>query len=603
MFKNLRLRTQLAVGFGALILLLLIISGSSLFNLYRLSGTATQYLAGEAQLAEMGLRVQVLVLELRRFEKDSFLNLDNETSLSGYQVKWGAKKDDLNTLLGNLGRAAQTPEDQEAVVALKRELTAYETGLGAVVNAIRAGKFTTPQQANTALAPIKDSTVRQMEKVAEELAGRHAKVLEEAPVAFATATRTSTQLLIGLVVVAVIIGILGAIFIANTISVSITKPLFAAIGGQALASLGRTDEDELGQVQRAIGIIQSNLTETKRLKEQVEKDNAELQENIMQLLGIVADASDGNLTVRAPISAGALGNVADAFNSLLESQQKLLSQVKEQIAKTNESVERITGSARQMADDATSQARQVAGASEQVTRISAEIDQVSEIARQAAEAAKRTEASAVEGSEAVNNVITGMGALRLNVQAGAKKMKNLGDRSMEITGIVGTISRISEQTNMLALNAAIEAARAGEQGRGFSVVAEEVRKLAERTAAATREIDKLVKAIHAETAATIGAIEEQTQVVEQESHLVGQAGSTLSRIREVSSQSAGIVVDISAAARRQAEGTGSVVQTMAAIQQIARTTQQGAEGTVTNLEQLAALSEALRKQVERFKLG
>ena len=111
-----------------------------------------------------------------------------------------------------------------------------------------------------------------------------------------------------------------------------------------------------------------------------------------------------------------------------------------------------------------------------------------------------------------------------NVQAGAKKMKSLGDRSMEITGIVGTISRISEQTNMLALNAAIEAARAGEHGRGFSVVAEEVRKLAERTASATQEIDKLVKAIHSETNETVAAIEQQTQVVEQESQLVSQAG-------------------------------------------------------------------------------
>ena len=121
------------------------------------------------------------------------------------------------------------------------------------------------------------------------------------------------------------------------------------------------------------------------------------------------------------------------------------------------------------------------------------------------------------------------GAARQNVQAGAKKMKNLGDRSMEITGIVGTISRISEQTNMLALNAAIEAARAGEHGRGFSVVAEEVRKLAERTADATQEIDKLVKAIHSETNETVAAIEQQTQVVEQESQLVSKAGESLVR--------------------------------------------------------------------------
>jgi twitching motility protein PilJ len=182
-------------------------------------------------------------------------------------------------------------------------------------------------------------------------------------------------------------------------------------------------------------------------------------------------------------------------------------------------------------------------------------------------------------------------------------MKNLGDRSMEITGIVGTISRISEQTNMLALNAAIEAARAGEHGRGFSVVAEEVRKLAERTASATQEIDKLVKAIHHETTETVGAIEQQTQVVEQESELVGQAGHSLQRIRQVSGESASVVVDISATAKRQAAGTGSVVKVMEEISAIAQQTQKGAEGTASTVAQLAALSEELKAGVSKFKVA
>ena len=171
------------------------------------------------------------------------------------------------------------------------------------------------------------------------------------------------------------------------------------------------------------------------------------------------------------------------------------------------------------------------------------------------------------------------------MQAGAKKMKSLGDRSMEITGIVDTISRISEQTNMLALNAAIEAARAGEHGRGFSVVAEEVRKLAERTASATQEIDKLVKAIHQETNETVQAIERQTQVVEQESQLVGQAGESLTRIRDVSTESASLVTDISSLAKAQVEGTVKVGRTMKEISEIAQATLAGAQGTVTSLQQ------------------
>jgi methyl-accepting chemotaxis protein len=337
---------------------------------------------------------------------------------------------------------------------------------------------------------------------------------------------------------------------------------------------------------------------------QVEIENSQhLQQDITQLLRVVADASDGNLTVRAPIGVGALGSVADAFNALMESLQRLLGQVRTQIEATNDAVSQIRQSSNLMASGAATQAKEVQAATQLVERMNAEISRVSHSATQAAEAAKRTEASAQEGTKAVQDVISGMGTLRANVQAGAKKMKSLGDRSMEITGIVGTISRISEQTNMLALNAAIEAARAGEQGRGFSVVAEEVRKLAERTAVATQEIGKLVKVIHTETTETVEAIERQTHVVEQESQVVGRAGESLSKIRAVSSESATIVVDISNIAKKQAEGTGTVVRVMEQISSIAQQTRAGVEGTTATAAQLYTLSEELRRSISRFKVN
>src|SRR5262249_12974268 len=216
------------------------------------------------------------------------------------------------------------------------------------------------------------------------------------------------------------------------------------------------------------------------------------------------------LTVRAQVSTGSLGNVSDAFNALLESLQELIGQVQTQLQRTEVAVHAIKESSEKMKAGAGSQAAEVVAARQLVERMSSEIAKASHSAGNAAEAARRTGSSALEGARAVEDVISGMGTLRANVQAGAKKMKNLGDRSMEITGIVQTISRISEQTNMLALNAAIEAARAGEHGRGFSVVAEEVRKLAERTATATQEIAKLVSAINHETNQTGGGIEKQT---------------------------------------------------------------------------------------------
>jgi twitching motility protein PilJ len=300
---------------------------------------------------------------------------------------------------------------------------------------------------------------------------------------------------------------------------------------------------------------------------------------------------------------GALGNVADAFNQLLESIESIISELKTQLSRTENAVLEISRSSQAIADGATSQAKQLLSTTELVRQMSTELARVSETAKNAANAAERTQGSAREGAEGVQTVITGMNTLRANVQAGAKKMKNLGDRSMEITGIVSTINRISEQTNMLALNAAIEAARAGEHGRGFSVVADEVRKLAERTAEATQEIDKLVKTIHSETNETVQAIEQQTHFVEEESVLVGRAGESLTRITQVSQESAELVGFITSIAVAQAKDAQNVVNAMSAISAIAQSAQSGAENNAEVVSQLGALSQQLRASVGRFRLS
>jgi methyl-accepting chemotaxis protein len=361
--------------------------------------------------------------------------------------------------------------------------------------------------------------------------------------------------------------------------------------------------DELGGIVGAYNQINDALVASRTLQERVARENQDLQDNILDLLRVVADASDGDLTVRAKVTEGALGNVADAFNALLESLQNLVGQIKEQFQKTNDAVGEISDSSSQMARGATEQASEIAAASQLIDKLSNDVMRVTSTAKSAAEAATKTEVSAAEGAKSVQDVINGMGTLRSNVQAGAKKMKNLGDRSMEITSIVATIARISEQTNMLALNAAIEAARAGEHGRGFSVVAEEVRKLAERTAGATQEIEKLVKAIQQETNETISAIEQQTQFVEQESALVAQAGQSLGNIRSMSTESASLVVDITTVAKKQAEGTTTVVKTMEQILAISSATQEGAQNAMATIENLRALSSQLTDSISRFRLS
>ncbi len=344
---------------------------------------------------------------------------------------------------------------------------------------------------------------------------------------------------------------------------------------------------------------------TNKVKEnenQLIAENARQAEDIRSLLEVVSNAADGDLTSRAKVGDGVLGNVADAFNQMMESWQELIGAIIKQLDATARAVDGLGSASEAMAQGASVQAQSLSAAEGQVLRMSDELTRVSDTASNAAGAAERTRESAQQGAQSVADVMRGMEALRSLVQAGAKKVKNLGDRSMEIGGIVGTIATISEQTNMLAINASIEAARAGDQGRGFSVVADEVRKLAERTAVATQEIDKLVRAIQAETAESVGAIERQTQVVEDEGRAVATAGQALGRIEEVSTRSSGLAADINSTARNHVNEARTVVDAIQRISAIAKDTEQRAQGSREVVQQLDALALTLRQSIGRFKV-
>jgi len=567
---NMSISRKLWLSFAALIALMLLMAGVAQIFQNRVTEAALDALDHDAKVSDDADHARFAIAEMRRYEKEYFLDIGNLEKEAAWEAKWSSIRDLMSATLLSLSKIIETNEDRETLKAMNREFNDYELGFRKTTAQMKGGHIATARDANTAMEPYFDEAQR-LEDAAKELALRHVEHMQKAPARIDAVDTASdiARLIIAAIAIAVAVAV-----------ASLLTP----------------------QIARAFKTVEDVLAETRAVKEKVEKDSGQLQNDIMQLLRIVAEASDGDLTVRATISEGALGNVADAFNTLMESLQMLLSKVRGQIEKTNDAVAGIRQASQELAHGADTQAQQVGVARGMVERMSTEISKVSDRARDAADAAKRTESSAQEGANAVQNVISGMGTLRANVQAGAKKMKNLGDRSMEITGIVSTISRISEQTNMLALNAAIEAARAGEHGRGFSVVAEEVRKLAERTASATQEIDKLVKTIHHETTETVGAIEQQTHVVEQESELVGQAGDSLMKIREVSGQSATVVIGISTSAREQAEGTASVVKAMERISAIASAAQKGAEGTVSVVAQLAALSDELKQGINKFKV-
>lgn len=354
------------------------------------------------------------------------------------------------------------------------------------------------------------------------------------------------------------------------------------------------------------GLIASNLNRTaerwaKSASSQQAQD--ELQRSVTEFLTIVSQIARGDLTLRGKVTQDALGNVVDSVNYMLDNFTKVLERVRNAAVDVSTSANEILVSSEEMANGATQQDQEITNTSSAVEELTVSMKQVSNNAEASAEAARRALDAAEQGNRAVRDTLEGMQRIRASVQATAKKIKSLGDRSLEISEIINVINDITEQTNLLALNAAIEAARAGEAGRGFAVVADEVRKLAEHSRNATKDIAALIKAIQAETNEAVVVMEEGTKEVEVGARLADQAGRALDAISSVVRQSAELVQEISLASKQQVRGTEGVANAMQIISNITRQTSQGARQTARTVEQMVKLSEQLNEALSQFRIA
>jgi methyl-accepting chemotaxis protein len=285
-------------------------------------------------------------------------------------------------------------------------------------------------------------------------------------------------------------------------------------------------------------------------------------------------------------------------NFMLDNFTKVLERVRKAAIDVSTSANQILEAADDMTAGATQQDQEITNTSSAVEELTVSMKQVSNNAEASAEAARRALDAAEQGNRAVSDTLEGMQRIRASVQATAKKIKSLGDRSLEISEIINVINDITEQTNLLALNAAIEAARAGEAGRGFAVVADEVRKLAEHSRSATKDIAALIKAIQAETNEAVVVMEEGTREVEVGA---GLAGKALEAISSVVRQSAELVQEISLASKQQVRGTEGVANAMQIISGITRQTTQGAKQTAGTVGNMVKLSEQLNEALAQFR--
>jgi methyl-accepting chemotaxis protein len=357
--------------------------------------------------------------------------------------------------------------------------------------------------------------------------------------------------------------------------------------------------DEVGQTASALNQMLDDITALVQTRE--ERDL--LQEQITKLLTEVSEVADGDLTVEAEVTTGALGSVADAFNYMIAELRNIIANVNETTIAVNSSSQEILRTSSLLASSTEAQAAQIADTSMSVEEMAVSIRQVSENASQSAAVAREARANAQGGARAVRATIEGMQRIRAEVQETSRTIKRLGESSQEIGQIVQLIEEIANQTNLLALNAAIQAAMAGEHGRGFAVVAEEVRRLAERAAGATKQINSLVTSIQTETAEAVVSMDNSTREVVTGSQLADEAGAALTQIDTVAQQLSELIEAISLAADQQARASDEIVRSMQDISAVTQTTTSGTKQAADSINYLASLAERLRSSVATFRLN
>ncbi|MFC3531632.1 methyl-accepting chemotaxis protein [Vogesella facilis] len=541
MFKNMHFSTRIIAGFAVLLLGLLVVAGSGISALQLAGGSLQVLVEGRLQFSNEIQSLRAEMGNLRRYEKDAFINLGDAAKRSDYISKWN----------GSLGKAREhlqvadklaDGDSRPHMQALQQALGSYEQGFNTVTTQIAAGALLTTQDANQAMEPFKPA-IHSMEGSTKELVAQAMTAAQAEEQAVTASIARSRQVLLGVALAALLLGCLFAVQIV----LSVRRPLLAITGvvEQLAASRDLTVQlpaygrNEIGRVAQALNVLVLSVREL----------IAESHQHSGRLVGAAEQLS----AVSADIS-GAAANQSQAA------------------AASAAAIEQLTVSVTVMADNAEGVERQ---------------------ARAAAGAAEQGAALAGTAAGQIQRIADSIGHT-----GGAIDSLNL--RSSEIGNIVGVIHDIADQTNLLALNAAIEAARAGETGRGFAVVADEVRKLAERTSQATAEIAQRIQGVQDDTRSAHAAMQQAGELVAAGVADTDRVTQALQQIMATSLDSVHKVAEMVAAVREQGVASQDIARSMEQIAQMNDRTSLAVQQAATLAADLQQQAGELDGSITRF---
>lgn len=517
-------------------------------------------------------------VELQRAEKNLILatnqkDMDEYAAVvGGLETEIGARFNELREKVDNAGKLAldQAQAAYDEFISMDKEIRrlSRENGNKRAFELASGEGRTTNDEAAGMMAAVVQTTEQDLE-------------LDKA--AAAANYNEARVFVIGLILACLVLGFSIAWFIARAVSRPVSQ---MAIVADHIAK-GDIDQEVTLESRDEIG----NLAESFRA----------MIGYMAELAGAAEKIAENDLRVKVT-PKGDRDLLGNSFKIMVANLTGMVRQLGDNATQLVTAANEVASTSEEMSRGANEQTSQVGQVSTAIEEMSATIVQTARNAGEATDGAKKAADTATSGGDIVANTIKGMQRIAETVRGSAESIGKLAHSAEQIGEIVGVIDDIADQTNLLALNAAIEAARAGEQGRGFAVVADEVRKLAERTGRATGEITGMIRSVQDETKEAVESMDTGTSEVEKGRALADQAGGSLNEIVSMSQQVTDMIQQIATASEEQSSAAEQISKNVESFGSIARESAAGADQAAAAAEELNRQAEGLQEMVGQFQL-